>query len=322
MMHESLVGYADVAVPSSLAAVVIDGADNPQNFKAVQQFWRVMGRSVDPTVRNKMLTDNKYKKSFGVAVALDYMDFNPENPNMVIQNAVTDFAANLTAYEEPAKDSVEGRAKRQAVNATIPVLAQGAGMDMSRFADYSGIEVKEVMGKMSQVDREIMYQFATIAANYPDAAEQGGLMTEMMAKSGYRIYPITIQGQQQFRLVQNIPGRGGTTPLPDPTVLESPEWTAYLNSKKSAIASDLSGRKQLDNLGTPIVFNPNKLGTVEVVLYDQNTRDGFATVRVWETNRWINIDSVRLTKEDFESFAKTYKPPEQFPRQKYIRPKF
>lgn len=322
MMYESLVGYADVAVPASLAKVVIDGADNPQNFAAVQQFWRIMNRSVDPTARNAMLSNDKYQTSYAIAAALDFMNFNPENTGPVIQSVVTSFASNLKAYKEPEKDSVEGRAKRNEINGAISTLAQGAGLDMSRITDVSGVEVKEVMGLMSPTDREIMYQFATMAANYPDTGSQGGFMAELMAKNGYRIYPHTVQGAPKFSLVQNVPGRLGTTPLPEPAMLETREWAAYLESKKPAIARDLSSRRQLDNAGTPIAFSPDKLGTVEVVMYDQDTRDGFATVRVWETNRWINIDSVRLTKEDFESFAKTYKPPEQFPRQTYIRPKF
>lgn len=304
MVRDSLTGYSDVAVPSDLAKKVVSGYAAPENLALVKAFWNVMQSSNDPTVRTNILDNDEYFKSWAMGAYLRHLDINREVTGETTKALATQFSQNLESYANPSADSPEQTARLNAINASIVSLTSGAGIDTGWF-DLTGVEAKDVFkSMMMSSDSAKIMRFATMAASAPDEADKGAFLSSIMRSNGYNLYPVPNDtGGSEFRMVQNVVGRDGTVPLPDPAVMGSNTWTSFLNSKKADIAKALSARRSLD--GTYYPYSANDITEVHINPLEIDTIRGKCALKVKSGGRWIRLDAteVSITGDEFNRWS-------------------
>jgi len=306
MLIEDLTGFSDVAVPADLKKAVIDGVDNPANFAITEAFWRVSNRSFDPTTRNRIMSDDKYARSFAVGTYLGYLRSQNEVTGDTTIGLVAEFARNLDAASKPPSGSPEEKALNETRQGIIWSLAQGAAIDGGWF-DFTGIDLSKAFSTMSPSDQKTIIEFASMAASVPEAADRGGFMVDMMQSQGYRVFPIKqTDGSNQLKLILNVPGASNTLPLPNPAVLETDDWKRYLDSFKPAMVSALEAREVKDLPGTTAKgkFSTNSIGEVLITPYDHDLKSGKVALKAFVDGRWIRFDSseVSVNAADFQTW--------------------
>lgn len=304
MLMDSLIGYSNSSVPKDLENIIVGDAGNPDNFTLIKSFWKIYNMSADPAARNSLLRDGKYRISFAVGNALQYLDYDREVTAETTIKMVQEFSSNLMAYENPKEDSPEGRAQRDMVNDTVANLAIGSGIDTG-FFDLTGVSSEEAYNKLSPVDKTTMMVFATSAANWPNAGDRTKLMGHMMRSQGYQTFAYQTDNGQSFKIIQNVRGRSGTRPLPNPDIVDSSQFQRYLDSKKEEAAKVLSSIRQLDIEGRPKTFTAAEITGIRIAPYDMDIRDGYVAVQVKTGSRWINLDTnkIRVTEEDYAEYV-------------------
>ena len=131
-------------------------------------------------------------------------------------------------------------------------------------------------------------------------------MSHMLRQQGFAIYPVQADnGDTSFQIVQNVPGKQGSTPLPSPAVLGSSEWRSYILSKKQAIADALNALPKLDVPGGgagETIFRPEHVEDVHIAVYDQDVKQGYVAVRAKVSGEWrsIPVNAVSVSANDFE----------------------
>jgi len=310
MLIDSLSGYSDVAVPSALGKAVLEGVDNPKNYPLIKAFWTVMNSAKDPTVRNQLLTNPKYKDSFAIGAALRYMDRNKEmSPDETI-GMITEFTANRKAWSAPNMGSEEGKKRLKDINEAITRLSSDAAFDSGWFTDFGQVSASEAFDSRSPSEQSTLLEYAALAACYPNASDQATLMHDMMKQDGYGFYRYTRDGTPTIRMYRNVPGYNGNLPLPDPEAMETPAWGKYMDHLKPAAAQALSTMPQLDNTGMPRIYKPEEIQAVEIDPYDQDLLEGHSAIRVKVANRWIHIPTskVKTNAQNFYEFTTTVLP--------------
>jgi hypothetical protein len=307
---DSLTGYSDVAVPTSLAKVVLDGVDNPKNYPIIKAFWTVMSSSKDPTVRNQLITNPKYKDSFAVGAALRYMDRFKEISSDETIGIITEFTENRRAWIAPDLSSEEGRKRMQQIRDAVVMLGSDEAFDAGRFTDFGEVDSTESLESISISDRSTVLEYAALAACYPNASDQSTLMHDMMKQDGYAVYRFPRDGKSTLRLYRNVPGYNGDLPLPDPQAMETEAWSRYLVSLKPVAAKALSETRQLDNTGQPRQYSPEEIQAVEIDPYDQDLLEGHTAIRVQVADRWIHISTnkVKINAQQFYEFTSSVLP--------------
>jgi hypothetical protein len=314
MLIDSLTGYSDVAVPSTLAKAVLDGVDNPKNYPLIKAFWTVMNSAKDPTVRNQLISNPKYKDSFAIGAALRYMDRNKEmSPDETI-GMITSFTANRKAWSAPNMGSEEGKKRLKDINEAITRLSSDAAFDSGWwFTDSGQVSSSEAFDSRSPAEQATLLEYAALAACYPNASDQATLMHDMMKQDGYGFYRYTREGTPIIRMYRNVPGYNGNLPLPDPEAMETSEWGRYMDHLKPAAAKALSTMPQLDNTGMPRIYKLEEIQVVEIDPYDQDLLEGHSAIRVKVADRWIHIPTMKfkINAQNFYEYANKVLPEEK-----------
>lgn len=323
MLMDSLVGYSNVAVPTDLAKHVITGYDNPDNFTLVKAFWNIQSIANDPTVRNTIDTNDDYRASWSMGLYLKHLDSNPEISGQTTTALAAEFAKNIKAYQKPNAQTPESRERTKILGDVVSMLNSGEWLDTG-WADFTGYDPKDIVGKHMDAGSKIrMLELAPIAASAPDVTDKGKFLGDVLRDSGYAVYSYYKEdGGRQFRLVRNVPGLNKTTPLPDPSELHTRKWNDYLDSKKAAIADVLTNSRQI---GVSIKYKPENIQKVYINPLEVDLNRGQCALKAFVSGRWINIDAYQLsiTKEDYESWGKSYVPATvSAPVDMTIRPKF
>jgi len=317
MLIDSLFGFENSAVPTPLAKAVLDGVDSPQNYNLIEAFWGVMQRAQDPTIRNQMISNDKYKESFAVGAALRYLRRNKEIGSEETVGVMTEFVTNMKAWSKPQANTEEDKAFREQYQAALSELASDATFNTG-WADTGEVNIGDVSKRMSPADMTIGLEYAVLAANFPNSVDRSGLMRDMMRQDGYGVYRVQRDGATNLRMFRNVPGFNGQIPLPTPEALDSDEFKRYMGSMKDQVASALSKMPQLDSGGVQRTYNASEIQEVELDPYDQDLLQGYSAIRAKVAGRWIHIptDKIKTTAQSFYEYTSTVLPVEREKEQK------
>lgn len=307
IMKQSIAGFADTTMPSALKKLVVDQYDNPHNFSLVASYWRVMNAAEMPTARNMAIDSPEVFKSYALGMYLNTLDIDVD-PNTA-QNLGVEMTRNLAAMSTDKKDSSTDSRVKEIRRRFASLMTGNAGIDTGWF-DFTGEAPKNVIGLLPPGDQDVVFKCLAAASCAPLEGGTGELAARIMRSSGYRIYPVTNDsGTVSFQLIQNVPAYRQvgaftvrTTPLPEPEVLESTEWSLYLYRKKPAIAEVLNKLPRADAPGsTEQVYTADNIEEVRIAPYDADIKQGRVGLRVKSGGNWMHVPSAMLSvnAEDF-----------------------
>lgn len=308
MIHAALVGFQDGAIPDAVKKILTSSED-PANMIFIREFWRLHPPGQNSTVWTDVLTDKKMSASYFAGMYASYLNRKPPNDpaglssTSVQREEFGKFVRNYAASDAPT-DPEKVKLQQAQLEAAV-TLTRGAGLDLSWWGDYSGVEPTAMFETLPPEDTMILGGLARVAAA-SGQENMGGFMSSLMISNGYAIYKIG----NKFDLlnVSTVPNANGVFPppaLPEPEVLESSKWSDYMNFKKSAVA------EHLNTLPADVKreFKVEDIETIDLNPYNLDLANGVCAVRVkikGGEERYIPSSKVQVSVVDFEDYKKKY----------------